>query len=86
MVVNLARHLRVDPAAALARAIAKFERRYAHVERHARGLPRRGDPRRLVAMEELWQDAKRLERAKARAKVARQGVTRGQPDAHRSRR
>ena len=86
MVVNLARHLRVDPAAALARAIAKFERRYAHVERHARGLPRRGDPRRLARMEELWQDAKRRERAQARAKVARHRAKRGQPDAHRSRR
>ena len=69
MAVNLARHLRVDAAGALARAIDKFERRYAHVQRHARGLPRRGDPRRLDAMEELWQEAKRLERAGARGPV-----------------
>ncbi|MDN5872903.1 MAG: MazG family protein, partial [Sinobacteraceae bacterium] len=31
MVVNLARHLDVEPAAALAAASDKFERRFAHV-------------------------------------------------------
>ena len=62
MVVNLGRHLGVDAGAALAAAIRKFERRYAHVMRHARALPRKGDPRRLAAMERLWQDAKRRER------------------------
>ena len=64
MVVNLARHLRVDAAAALAAATRKFQRRYAHVMRHARTLPRKGDPRRLAAMERLWQEAKRRERSK----------------------
>jgi ATP diphosphatase len=62
MVVNLGRHLKVDAGAALAGAIRKFERRYAHVMKHARGLPPKGHPRRLAAMERLWQDAKRRER------------------------
>lgn len=62
MVVNLGRHLKVDAGAALGAAIRKFERRYAHVMRGARTLPRRGDPRRLAAMERLWQEAKRRER------------------------
>jgi uncharacterized protein YabN with tetrapyrrole methylase and pyrophosphatase domain len=87
MVVNLARHLRVDPAAALAQAIAKFERRYAHVQRHARSLPPRGHPRRLARMEALWQKAKREEvpeAARARAKVGRSSAKREKRNAHRS--
>jgi len=62
MVVNLSRHLRVDAAGALARAIRKFERRYAHVIARARSLPRKGNPKRLVAMDALWQEAKRKEK------------------------
>lgn len=62
MVVNLARHLKVDAGQALARAIRKFERRYAHVIAQARSLPRKGDSRRLAAMEARWQAAKRRER------------------------
>jgi uncharacterized protein YabN with tetrapyrrole methylase and pyrophosphatase domain len=62
MVVNVARHLRVDAGSALAAAVRKFERRYGHVMKHARTLPRKGDPRRLMAMERLWREAKRRER------------------------
>ncbi len=62
MAVNLARHLKVDAGAALAAAIRKFERRYAHVIKHARGLPPKGHPRRLARMEALWQEAKRREK------------------------
>ena len=62
MVVNLGRHLGVDAGSALVAAIRKFQRRYAHVMKHARSLPRRGHPRRLAAMERLWQDAKGRER------------------------
>ena len=84
MVVNLARHLRIDAAGALARAIGKFERRYGHVLAHARTLPPRGDPRRLDRMEALWQEAKRRERGKPRAKVARHTAKPGSRHAHRS--
>lgn len=66
MVVNLARHLGVDPGRALREAVRKFERRYGHVMANARGLPRKGDPRRLIRMEALWQEAKRRERRSGR--------------------
>jgi len=61
-VVNVARHLKVDAGRALGAAIRKFERRYGHVMKHARDLPPKGHPRRLAAMERLWQEAKRRER------------------------
>ena len=84
MAVNLARHLRVDASGALRDAVRKFERRFAHVMRHARSLPRRGDPRRLDAMEALWQEAKRLEARGPRARVRGPASTRGSRHAHRS--
>ncbi|HZP13379.1 MAG TPA: MazG nucleotide pyrophosphohydrolase domain-containing protein [Nevskiaceae bacterium] len=62
MLVNLARHLDVDPSAALRGANRKFTRRYAFIRRHFDQLPPRGDRRRLDAMEALWQEAKRKER------------------------
>lgn len=61
MVVNLARHLGVDPAAALQSASAKFARRYAHVMADAGALPPIGDPERLEQMEARWREAKRIE-------------------------
>ncbi len=61
MAVNLARHLGVDPSAALARTNAKFVRRFRHVTAQLENLPPIGDARRLDAMEALWQAAKRLE-------------------------
>jgi uncharacterized protein YabN with tetrapyrrole methylase and pyrophosphatase domain len=85
MAVNLARHLRVDAAQALAAAIAKFERRYAHVIRHARTLPRRGDPARLARMEALWQEAKRAEAPGTRGKVRPAAASTRGSHAHRSR-
>ncbi len=67
MAVNLSRHLGVDAGRALREAIRKFERRYAHVMAHARSLPRKGHPRRLAAMERLWQEAKRIEKRSKRS-------------------
>ncbi len=64
MAVNLARHLGVDAERALARANAKFERRFGHVLKHLSQLPPPGDPRRLDEMERYWQEAKQAERAK----------------------
>jgi uncharacterized protein YabN with tetrapyrrole methylase and pyrophosphatase domain len=62
MVVNLARHLGVDPATALASANAKFQRRYGYILEHLQELPPRGAHGRLERMEALWQRAKALEK------------------------
>ena len=62
MAVNLSRHLRVDARRALAGATRKFQRRYAHILRHADTLPPRGSRRRLARMEALWLEAKRREK------------------------
>ncbi|HJT42153.1 MAG TPA: nucleoside triphosphate pyrophosphohydrolase [Rhizomicrobium sp.] len=58
VVANLARHLKVDPEAALREANAKFTRRFRHIETvlAARGV-RPGDAS-LEEMEALWQEAK----------------------------
>lgn len=61
-VANLARHLEIDPEAALAGANLKFRRRFAVVEA---GLAERGRPlaeATLAEMDELWEAAKRDER------------------------
>jgi len=60
VVVNLARHLKVDPEAALRRSNAKFTRRFRHIE-DALG-PRMGQAS-LEEMEVLWQAAKTAEKA-----------------------
>ena len=62
MLVNLSRHLGVNPQAALAQATAKFERRFAHVQAGMRAQGRPMEAAELDAMEALWQAAKRLER------------------------
>ncbi|WP_293000605.1 MazG nucleotide pyrophosphohydrolase domain-containing protein [Nevskia sp.] len=62
MVVNIARHLKLDPMTALAATNAKFQRRYRHVEAALDALPPIGDPERLVQMEALWQAAKAIEK------------------------
>ncbi len=54
--VNVARHLKVDPEQSLRKANAKFRRRFAHVEKHAQ-LPGAS----LEEMEALWQEAKTAE-------------------------
>lgn len=54
--VNVARHLKVDPEQALRRSNAKFRRRFAHVENSAT-LP----GATLTEMEALWQEAKTRE-------------------------
>ncbi|MCX7062004.1 MAG: GNAT family N-acetyltransferase [Gammaproteobacteria bacterium] len=62
MIANIARHLGLDPARALDAANTKFRRRYGHVAAHLDELPPLGDPQRLIAMEQLWQAAKAIER------------------------
>lgn len=59
-VVNLARHLKVDPESALRRANAKFRRRFMTMEREAKGHKNLAElgPEELDA---LWREAKRSE-------------------------
>jgi len=56
--VNVARHLKVDPEQALRKSNTKFRRRFAHVENHAT-LP----GATLEEMEARWQEAKAAEAA-----------------------
>ena len=60
--VNLARHLDVDPEAALRGTNAKFERRFAHIERRLAERGETPENASLDAMEALWVEAKALER------------------------
>jgi len=60
-VVNLARHLRVDPDEALANANRKFWRRFQSVER---SIDTAGRPLSLDEMEASWQAAKKDEAPK----------------------
>ena len=58
---NLARHLQVDPEAALRRTNRKFERRFHRIEDLLAAAGRRPSEASLEEMEELWQRAKREE-------------------------
>jgi nucleoside triphosphate diphosphatase len=62
--VNLARHLNVDPEAALRGANAKFERRFAHIENRLAERGQTPESASLEEMESLWVDAKAMERRK----------------------
>ncbi len=57
-VVNLARHLKVDPEQALRRTNAKFRSRFGYVERELTGAGKRLEDASLKEMEALWQTAK----------------------------
>jgi ATP diphosphatase len=60
--VNLARHLKVDPEAALRGANVKFERRFAHIESRLAEGGRTAESASLDEMERLWVEAKAEER------------------------
>jgi ATP diphosphatase len=62
--VNLARHLKVDPEAALRSANAKFERRFAHIENRLAEGGRTPEGASLDEMERFWVEAKVQERAR----------------------
>ncbi|WP_136637532.1 nucleoside triphosphate pyrophosphohydrolase [Pseudooceanicola onchidii] len=64
VMANLARHMKVDPEAALRRANAKFTRRFAAIEA---GLAARGKSpadSTLDEMDALWNEAKATEKAR----------------------
>jgi MazG family protein len=58
---NLARHLGIDPEAALRQANAKFERRFAHIEARLKERGRAPAQSDLVEMDALWDEAKAAE-------------------------
>ena len=61
-VVNLARHLDIDPEAALRATNQKFERRFAAIERALAARGKSPEQSTLAEMDALWDDAKAAER------------------------
>jgi ATP diphosphatase len=59
---NLGRHLHLDPEAALRRSNMKFIRRFRHIETELERRGGRPNDASLHEMEELWSEAKELER------------------------
>ncbi len=59
---NLARHLRIDPEAALRAANAKFERRFRRIENWLAESGRTPEHATLAEMDALWERAKAEER------------------------
>ncbi len=65
VVANLARHLNVDPEAALRGANAKFTRRFAAIEAALAAEGRRPEDSGLAEMDALWDAAKAAEKVGA---------------------
>jgi len=61
VMTNLARHLDIDPEAALRGANAKFTRRFQHIEETMTARGQTLADSSLEEMEDLWQEAKRRE-------------------------
>jgi MazG family protein len=61
-VVNLARFLKVDPEQALRKTNRRFRERFAHVEKEIAANRETPAGISVQRMEELWQEAKRLEK------------------------
>lgn len=64
VMANLARHLQIDPEAALRRANAKFTRRFARIEDWLAEAGKRPTDSDLAEMDALWGRAKEEEKAK----------------------
>jgi ATP diphosphatase len=64
VIANVARHLRIDPEAALRSANAKFMRRFRHIEERLAEVGKTPDQSNLQEMDGLWDDAKARERQK----------------------
>ena len=60
--VNLARHVDADPETALRGANAKFERRFAYIERALAAQGRSPEAASLAEMDALWNEAKAAEK------------------------
>lgn len=66
VVANLARHLKIDPEAALRAANSKFTRRFAAIEAGLAMRGKRPEDSDLAEMDALWNAAKAVEKAGAR--------------------
>ena len=64
-IVNLARHLKVEPTDAMIAANAKFERRFAYVEDDMAAAGKTLCAENLAAMDAAWDQAKAEERERA---------------------
>ncbi|MCB1341513.1 MAG: nucleoside triphosphate pyrophosphohydrolase [Pseudooceanicola sp.] len=62
VMANLARHLKIDPEAALRRANGKFVRRFRGIERRLAAMGKRPEDSDLAEMDALWDAEKRAER------------------------
>ncbi|MGB0744103.1 MAG: hypothetical protein ACPGSB_06215 [Opitutales bacterium] len=62
MMANLARHLRIDPEAAVRQTNEKFCRRFGHIELQLEAQDKSLEATSLEEMEALWDEAKTLER------------------------
>lgn len=69
--VNLARHVGADPEAALRGTNAKFERRFAYIERALEAQGRSLEGASLEEMDALWNEAKGAERGGGYSSVPR---------------
>ena len=66
VMANVARHLDLDPEAALRQANQKFSRRFAHIEGALAASGRTPEQSNLDEMDALWNDAKLAERQTTR--------------------
>jgi len=69
VMANLARHLGVEPEAALRRANAKFTRRFAHIEAALAQQGKTPQQSNLAEMDALWNSAKAVDKANKAASL-----------------
>lgn len=62
VLVNIGRFYQLEPETALASANTKFMRRFQHIEQKAKDMGRSLEDLTLEEMDDLWNDAKRIER------------------------
>ena len=74
--VNLARHVGADPESALRGTNAKFERRFAYIERALAAKGRSLEGASLAEMDGLWNEAKVAERTTEPSATRVQGIRR----------
>ncbi|MGB3277625.1 MAG: nucleoside triphosphate pyrophosphohydrolase [Pseudorhodobacter sp.] len=66
VMANLARHLKIDPEAALRGANKKFERRFRRIEDHLADLGKTPAQSDLMEMDALWNRAKAEDKARSK--------------------